>query len=603
MDWKKIKLYIKKHKFETFIILCLILIGAYYGYKNSHKPTVVIPLSEAVSLSNQKDFSSLTIVSANYVNELTMVAKSGENATIQDINGKNVKLTSGEKVYTNIGTLNINDLISLGFTLPETYSQSPITFSWVSLAGNLGLLLGLIFVFFLMGGTSLFSSGNKFKPSDTNVRFKDIGGLDEVKDNLMDIVSFLKNSDSFAKNGARIPRGILLEGLPGTGKTLLAQAVATEAGVNFYYTTGSEFHNMWVGLAAMKVKNLFKKANKSPSVVFIDEFDSIATKRALGSSDVGREWNHTLNQLLAEMDGFKKNAKVIVLAATNRADVLDPAVLRAGRFDRKIVIPLPNYQARCEILKIHSKDKYFDKDVTFESVAKQTSGFSGADLALLLNEAAILSTKDNKDTISNENIVKALDKVLVGEERKGYKITKEERSMIAYHEAGHAIVATFVPNGDKVQRISILPHGSSGGFTRLTEQNETLILPKSKAISNLAILLGGRASEEIAIKDITSGSSEDIKRANELATEMVEHFGMSEHYGIRYCTKNQIGDNNIGNETSSIIDSDIKSILEQAFGIAKDILNKNRELLDKIATKLLEVETLNADEIEKILGS
>jgi cell division protease FtsH len=352
-------------------------------------------------------------------------------------------------------------------------------------------------------------------------------------------------------------------------------------------------------MAAMRVKRLFKTASRTPSVIFIDEFDSIATKRGMSGSDVGREWNHTLNQLLAEMDGFKKNSKIIVLAATNRVDVLDPAVMRAGRFDRKIIIPLPNYEARCEILRIHGKNKRLSKSVDLEVVARQTSGFSGADLALLLNEAAILAGKEQSNVIKMPHLLGAIDKVLVGDERKGYSIMPEERKVLAYHEAGHAVVASFAPQGDRVQRITILPHGYAGGFTRTSQEKESVILSKTKGLSNVATLLGGRVAEEIVICDISSGAENDLKKANELAREMVEHYGMSEEYGLRYCTQNALGLNE--SETQKMVDTGMNNILTKAHATATDIITNQRVLLDKIAEKLLEVETLDSNEIENII--
>lgn len=600
---RRIKFYIKKHKATSLIVIGLLIFAIVFAVKQSSKENIYIPLSEAVRLSQENIIKEVAVkpTGSDWVNNLSLTIYDDVDFQVKDINGMYVNLIGGEIIYASAGTLNLNDLADIGFILPSVYSEDKASMDWSSLISSGLMLLMLLAVVLWVGRGSFFSSGTKFEKSNEIIRFSDIGGIKEVKESLMDVVYFLKHRDAFEAMGARVPRGILLEGMPGTGKTMLAQAVANEANVPFYFATGSEFHNMWVGMAALRVKQLFKKANKTPSVIFIDEFDSIATKRTMAGTDAGREWNHTLNQLLAEMDGFKKNSRVIVLAATNRADVLDSAVLRAGRFDRKIMIPLPNYDARCEILKIHSKGKNLENTTSIEVIAKQTSGLSGADLALLLNESAIQATKEKSSIITKSHMARALDKVLVGDERKGFSITDEERSMLAYHEAGHAVVASFIPNGDKVQRITILPHGFSGGFTRLSQEKETLVLSKSKAISSIAILLGGRIAEQTVINDVTSASQDDIRRANELAREMVEHYGMSEHYGLRYVTRNEMGINNASSEIMSLIESDIKDILEQASKMAENILEKHRVELDRIADKLIEVETLDSDDIKKLV--
>ncbi|MFA5300190.1 MAG: AAA family ATPase, partial [Lutibacter sp.] len=431
------------------------------------------------------------------------------------------------------------------------------------------------------------------------ILFKDVGGIVEVKESLKEVVGFLKNPDYYQRLGARIPHGILLEGLPGTGKTMLAQAIANEAGVPFYYATGSEFHGMFVGLAASRVKKLFKTAKKQTSVIFIDEFESIGHKRMQGSSDAMREWNHTLTQLLSEMDGFKENDNVIVLAATNRADVLDPAVVRAGRFDRKINVPLPILKDRIEILKIHAVGKKFE-NMNLTSIAKQTVGFSGADLALLINEAAIVAGRERKEKISLEHINKALDKISVGEERRNLNLTKQEKRMIAYHEAGHALTAYLIPDADKVQRISILPHGQAGGFTRLADEKERITLSENKALATISVLLGGRIAEEM-IGEITSGAQNDLQKCNELAREMVEHYGMGQQFNFRYVSQNSMGMKEASLENQKIIDEDINTILEQCHQKATELILNNREKLDKLTGKLLEVESLNAEELNQIL--
>ncbi len=603
---ERIKSYYRTHKIMSIVLVCLVIgTSVFYWYYNQEKD-VIIPLSEAVLLSQSDTFEAMVIKTqgstTNQQTRLELTLFSDATAATKDLDGDTITVTDGETIFVDIGGLNINDLLDMGFVLPITYSQEKASLDkmdWVSRLIPLVLMIGLLYLF--MGGYIFTSTGKKFKKSKNSVMFSDIGGLTEVKESLKEVVSFINEKDSYKKTGAIVPRGILLIGSPGTGKTLLAQAIATEADVPFYYTSGSEFHNMWVGLAALRVKRLFKVASKAPSVVFIDEFDSIAHTRGQSSSDAGREWNHTLNQLLSEMDGFKKNSKVIVIAATNRADVLDPAVTRAGRFDRKITILLPNYEARKEILTIHSRNKPLASAVSLEAIAKQTSGFSGADLALVMNEAAIQSAKEHNDTITMSHLTKAIDKVLVGDERKGYSISQEERKLLAYHEAGHAVVSSFILNGDKVERITILPHSIIGGYTRTTPETESLVLSKSKALGKIAILLGGRVAEEIVIGDLSSGSQNDLKIANELAHEMVKHYGMGEHFGLRYSTQDVMGREKVGVDSSQMIDTDINGILTTSCKKAEDLIKENREILDCLAFKLLEVETLDSNEIDDII--
>lgn len=559
----KTKKIFENKKFIYLGIICLVAIIGYAVYNSHQQENKSIPLSEATQLSQQGVFSDMVInTSQNQLSYLTLTVAENvsENKIVKDINNEDITLMRGDTINVEIGLLSLNDLVDSGFKLPAIYKQEqysvPYNWSqWISLLVTLGLLGGLCY--FSYGGFG--NKGQLFKKEENDVKFSDIGGLSEIKESLKEVVGFINNRSAYEKVGARIPRGIILEGAPGVGKTMLAKAIANEANVPFYYASGSEFHVMWVGMAGQRIKSLFKKAGKTNSVIFIDEFDFIAHRRTDGGTDVSREWNHTLNQLLAEMDGFKANTKVTVIAATNRVDVLDPAVLRAGRFDRKINVPMPCYNDRCEILNIYVKDKRLNDDVNISSIAKQTANFSGADLDLLVNEAAMIAGKENSETINISHFVRAIDKVLVGEERKSVKRTEEEKKLISYHEAGHAIIANLMPDGEKVERISILQHTKSGGFTRMAQEVETTILPKSKILRAITIMLGGRAGEELLTQDITNGASDDLKKANELAREMVEHYGMSEKFGLRYALQNSMGLAVVSNDTAKLIDEDVKT--------------------------------------------
>jgi len=597
----RIKTYYKKRKAIFILLLCLAVIGGgYLIYDRQHKE-IAIPLSEAIVLSQADVFDELVVKS----NTLVLTVKEDTIIATKDVEGEIVVLAGGEVIHVSadMESLNLKDLEDMGFVLPSTYRQETTSIWANSSLISLLMIVGLVGILYLFMTGRLFGlTGSKFKKSKDMLAFSDVGGMLEVKENLREVIGFLNDRKDYEKVGAVIPRGILLVGPPGTGKTMLARAVASEANVPFYYASGSEFHNMFVGMAALRVKQLFKTANKTSSVIFIDELDSIAHRRGEGATDAGREWNHTLNQLLSEMDGFKKNTKVIVIAATNRVDVLDPAVLRAGRFDRKITIPLPDYETRREILAIHSKGKPLSWNMDFGDIAKQTSGFSGADLALLVNEAAIQVAKEHENKITMGHLSKAIDKVLAGDEYKGHRTTADERKLFAYHEAGHAIVATLSTNGDKVRRVTILPHGYTGGFTRTAQEKDTLILSKATALSKIAMLLGGYVAEEIGIGDISSGAQDDIRKANELAREMVEHYGMGKHFGIRYRMKNVLGVSESSIDACKIIDEDMSEILTRGYKVAKGIMVNHRNELDKVSNRLLEVETLDGDELSELIG-
>jgi cell division protease FtsH len=601
---EKKKLFRKENIVLLVVVCALIGGGIYYYYNKDHKITS-IPLSEAITLSQSDTFNKMVVETGNLqVNTLYLTVT--DDITVKDIGDKDVLIKKDKVIIVNVGLLKINDLVEMGFILPADYSQKASSSnSWFDYIQPFIFIIAILIMYYILMNTSIMtSSANKYKKTKTSVTFADIGGLADVKDSFMEAVSFLKDWSYLESMGATIPRGILLTGEPGTGKTMLAQAVANEAKVPFFFASGSDFQSQWVSMAGQRIKKLFATANKSsPCVIFIDELDTIAQIRGdTGTSTVAREFNNTVNQLLAEMDGFKKNNKILVIAATNRIEALDPAVLRPGRFDRKIVISLPNFKDRIEIIKIHAKNKSLSSDVNIESIAKQTAGFSGADLALLLNESAIIAGREHKKIISNEHINKAIDKVTAGDERK-LSLNETDKKLIAIHESGHALVASMLEDCDKVQRISILPHGQAGGFTRLSSDKDEILLSKTRALNTITTLLGGRMAEELFIGDISSSASNDLMKANSIARKMVENFGMGKEFGLRYSQDNQMGFKSVSNESSKLIDSDIQDILDQCNKKAREVLTDNRPKILKVVDRLLAVESLNADEFNKIIVS
>lgn len=455
------------------------------------------------------------------------------------------------------------------------------------------------------------SKAKMFFGSKTNTTFKDVAGIDEAREELNEVVDFLRNPNKYRKLGARIPKGILMFGSPGTGKTLLARAIAGEAQVPFFHTSGSEFEEMLVGAGASRVRDLFAKAKKAaPSLIFIDEIDAVARKR--GTRIQSGSTEQTLNQILVEMDGFETNTNVIVIAATNRPDVLDPAILRPGRFDRQIRIEVPDKEGRKQILEIHSKNKPFAKEVDLDKMAKRTVGFTGADLENILNEAAIMTAKDNRKEITNSDIEEAISKVMIGPAKKSRKRTEKELKLVAYHEAGHAVVAKYTPNATPVDKISIISRGSTGGVTMFLPKEDENIVSRGKLLADITVSLGGRAAEEIALDDITTGASNDIEKATRVARGIIKRFGMSKDLGLvlygDYEHDDELGysygdSKNYSEKTAEKIDLEVREIINQAYESAKKVLIENRDKLDKLANLLLEKEIVDSEEFEKIFES
>ena len=444
------------------------------------------------------------------------------------------------------------------------------------------------------------------------VKFKDVAGIEEEKEELKEIVDFLKNPQKYINMGARIPKGVLLVGRPGTGKTLLAKAVAGEAGVPFYIISGSDFVEMYVGVGAKRVREMFQEAKKnSPCIIFIDEIDAVGRQRGAGLGGGHDEREQTLNQLLVEMDGFGKNEGVIVLAATNRPDVLDSALLRPGRFDRQIVVSMPDAKAREQILKVHASNKKFAEDVDLKIVAKNTPGFVGADLENLLNEAALLAARKNKERVTTKDIEEAMIKVSMGPEKKSRVINDKERKLVSYHEAGHAVASAYLTTGEKVHEISIVPRGMAGGYTMYKSSEDKSYISKKEMEEKIISLLGGRIAEEIILGDISTGASNDIDRASQIARDMVTKYGMSEIVGtISYTQGNDqvflgrdIAQHKVMSEkTASVIDEEVKKIIDSGYKICKEILETNIDKLHAVAKVLIEKEKITGEEFRIIMG-
>lgn len=452
------------------------------------------------------------------------------------------------------------------------------------------------------------AEGNKKE----KITFKDVAGLEEVKDELREVVEFLKTPKKFLKMGARIPRGVLLMGPPGCGKTLLARAVAGEGNVPFFSISGSEFVEMFVGVGASRVRDLFKTAKKSaPSILFIDELDAVGRHRGAGVGGGNDEREQTLNQILVEMDGFERDTNVIVIAATNRPDTLDPALLRPGRFDRRTTLNLPDINDREQILKIHAKGKPMSKKVNLREIAERTPGFSGADLANLMNEAAILSARKNKKEIFQEELLQSIDKVLLGPERKSHILSDKEKKITAYHESGHALTSVLLPYAEPIRKISIIARGKAAGYTLKLPDREKYLKTKSEFLSEISALLGGYCAEKIVFGEMSTGASSDLQTASEMARKLVKEYGMSEKLGpISFGEKEEtiflgkeIGEQkNYSEKTAIQIDKEVEKILKNAQKTTIKVLKKERKLLDKLSKRLYEKETIEREEFEKIIG-
>jgi len=492
--------------------------------------------------------------------------------------------------------------------------QSGLEFWFLTLAPIILPLLFIAFLFWFLSrqvkgaGMQAFSFGQSkariTDPTDATQRvtFADVAGAKEAKEELLEIVDFLKNPKKFLDIGARIPKGIILMGAPGTGKTLLARAVAGEAGVPFFSISGSEFVEMFVGVGASRVRDLFQLAKKAaPSIIFVDEIDAVGRVRGGGVGGGNDEREQTLNQILVEMDGFEPNEKVVVMAATNRPDVLDPALLRPGRFDRRVTIDLPDRKDREQILAVHSRTKPFGPDVNLAIIAERTPGFSGAELYSLMNEGAILAARENRKEITQYDLIRSIEKVMLGPERKSHLLSKKEKELTAYHEAGHALVSSVLPNADPVHKISIISRGRAAGYTLKLPFEDRKMQSKKQFLDDIAATLGGYVAEEMFFDDVTTGPSNDLMVVTALAREMVTRYGMSEKLGPIAFGERQMGNEPYSDRVADQIDDEVKRIIEEAREKAKTIITERRPALEAIAKELIEKETIERADFENIL--
>ena len=596
---------------STLILLFLLISGIIILYQAPTAKPAEISLSELVSQINQDQVKEISVKN----NELAIELKDGK----KEVASKESESSLSE-TFNNYG---IDKEKLKGVTLNITEDSGFSFWAVAILPFLLPFLLIAAFIWFMMrqaqrGNSQALSFGmsraRMLDPKDKKKRimFADVAGATEAKMELEEVVEFLKHPKKFLNMGAKIPKGVLLLGPPGTGKTLMAKAVAGEAGVPFFNISGSEFVEMFVGVGASRVRDLFKQAKKNaPAIVFIDEIDAVGRHRGAGLGGGHDEREQTLNQILVEMDGFETDTSVIVIASTNRPDVLDPALLRPGRFDRRVTMDLPDINEREQILAIHVKNKPIEEAVRMRTLAERTPGFSGADLANLVNEAAILATRRNKKTIGMEELTQSIEKVILGPERRSRVINKKEKEIVAYHEGGHALVGASLPNADPVHKVSIISRGHAGGYTLAVPDEDKSLHSFKYFIDELAVFLGGYASEKLVFGDITTGPSNDLERATAMARNMVTRYGMSRLGARTFGKKEELvflgremhEERNYSEKTAQDIDAEVTALIDDAFKRATGILTEKRATLDLIANTLLEKETLEKDEFAALVAT
>ncbi len=588
---------------------------------------VILLMALAMKALEKKDGEYDTISYSEFINAV-------ENNKVEEVTFKGSSTIEGQYIKGYVGSSKNGTMFKLtGNTGDETFRilrkhgiipnykeeekqglLSTIFINWFPM-----ILLFVIFFFFLRqlqagGGKAMSFGKSKAKMLNENekkVTFKDVSGVEEAKEELVEIVDFLKDPKKYTKLGGKIPKGVLLVGPPGTGKTLLARSVAGEAGVPFFSISGSDFVEMFVGVGASRVRDLFEQGKKAaPCIIFIDEIDAVGRHRGHGMGGGHDEREQTLNQMLVEMDGFESNEGVIIMAATNRVDVLDPALLRPGRFDRRVTVGRPDVRGRVGMLKVHTKKTPLEENVNLEIIARGTPGFTGADLANLVNEAALIAAKQNKTKLATADFEKAKDKVLMGVERRSMVISDEEKRNTAYHEAGHTIIGQVLPKTDPVHKVSIIPRGGALGVTLTLPDEDKLSITRERANNEIAMLLGGRLAEELVFGDYTSGASNDIERATGLARKMVCNWGMSDTLGTINFTRNDSqpfgygpGENNsvYSEETAKMIDEEVSKIIRKNYKLAKDILTEKRDVLENMTNALILWETLDSHQIQALM--
>ena len=596
-------------------VIVLLLLSSLFPFLLNNGGSKELTYSQFMTVVKDKKITNVTIT---------------PNSFVTKVEGSYKKNSKGDKVnFTTIVPKTDKELDSLTQVLEDKNVKIKVTDSesdnmiWNILGSILPYVILFGGMFWVIknfngaagGNNKAFEFGNSRAKLERNskTRFTDVAGADEEKEELTELVAFLKNPRKFTEMGAKIPRGVLLVGPPGTGKTLLARAVAGEANVPFYSISGSEFVEMFVGVGAGRVRDMFKKAKENaPCIIFIDEIDAVGRQRGTGVGGGHDEREQTLNQLLVEMDGFEGNEGVIILAATNRADVLDPALLRPGRFDRQIRVSNPDKRARSQILKVHARNKHFAPDVDFDNIAQRTPGFSGAELANVLNEAALLAVRSGHQMITLSDVDEAIDRVIGGPAKKSRKYTEHERKLVAYHETGHAIIGLTLEDANQVQKVTIVPRGDAGGYNLMTPREETYFSTKKQLLATITGYMGGRTAEEIFFGDVSSGAHNDIEQATRIARMMVTELGMSELGPIKYDS----GDNAVflGRDYSQLsnthsgqiafeIDQQVRKIIETAHAQATEIINNNKDKMDIIANALLEHETLNHEQIQSLYNT
>ncbi len=600
----------KRVDIGAYILTAILLIALIIAFVNLSKPTAeTVTYNDIVSWVDEESTTKAEVSNVTAKQETTNLFTVSGYYTTTDSTGKKVtRQFSAVLTLDDVTSLSHDYHISITNELPDDNT-------WLNIILNLlPIVIIVLFYFWIMksngnGKAMEFGKSTARLARGKTVTFNDVAGCDEEKQELVEIVDFLKNPSKYAEIGARIPKGVLLSGNPGTGKTLLARAVAGEAGVPFFSISGSDFVEMFVGVGASRVRDLFKQAKQNaPCIIFIDEIDAVGRQRGAGMGGGNDEREQTLNQLLVEMDGFTGNIGIIVMAATNRPDVLDPAILRPGRFDRQITISLPDVKGREAILKVHARNKKFDADVNFEDIAHRIPGFSGADIENLLNEAALLAARSNRKVINKFDIDEATDRVMMGPAKKSHRMNDEERDRVAHHEAGHAVIGLKLKHANIVQKVTIIPRGQAGGYALMLPEEEKYLQTKRDLLDTITGFLGGRVAEQIVYNEVSTGASNDFERATKIARSMVTEYGMSnlgpltyeQNQGSVFLGRDYLKDKNFSDQVANEIDKETRRIIEECYQDAVNCINANRDLLEQIAYYLKEIETLTKQDIDEI---